>query len=62
MVQARVKPRGKNHSELTLQIHLQEKSMWKDSWQSLDKIGNRVYLDFFDDVRIEAYRALYDRR
>ena len=62
MVQAEVKPLGKNRSELTVHIHLQKKNMWQESWQPVGEIGKNIYDDFLDDVQIESYRALYDRR
>jgi len=62
MMQVQIKPSGKNRSEVTVQIHLEKKNMWQETWQPVDEIGKNAYEDFLDDVRMESYRALYDRR
>ena len=62
MVQAEVLPLEKYRSQLTVTLLLQKKAFLQESWQSTDKIDKTVYKDFMNDVLIECYRVLYDRR
>lgn len=59
---ADIRPVSKNSSELKLQIFLEKQSTWQKTWQAVDKIGDRAYHEFFDDVQMECYRVIYDGR
>jgi hypothetical protein len=60
MVKAEVKPLGKDRTELTVDLILQKKTLWKDSWQPMDKIGIDAYDEIMNEVQLESYRILYD--
>ena len=62
MVQAEVLPLEKYRSQLKVTLLLQKKAFLKESWQPVDKIDKTVYKEFMNDVLIESYRVLYDRR
>ena len=62
MVQAEVVPIEKFRSQLKVNLLLQKKSFLQDTWQPMDRIDNNVYKQFMNDVLIESYRVLYDRR
>lgn len=62
MVLAEVLPLGKYRSQLKVNLLLQKKAFLQETWQPMDKIDKTVYKDFMNDVLIESYRVLYDRR
>lgn len=62
MVLAEVLPLEKFRSLLKVTLLLQKKPFLQESWQPMDKIDKTVYKDFMNDVLIESYRVLYDRR
>ena len=62
MVLAEVLPLEKYRSQLKVTLLLQKKPFLQESWQPMDKIDKTVYKDFMNDVLIESYRVLYDRR
>ncbi|MDF1593186.1 MAG: hypothetical protein P1P89_16850 [Desulfobacterales bacterium] len=62
MVLAEVLPLEKFRSQLKVTLLLQKKPFLQESWQPMDKIDKTVYKDFMNDVLIESYRVLYDRR
>jgi hypothetical protein len=62
MVRAEVSTLGKYLSQLKVNLQLQKKPFLQESWESIDKIDRTVYNDFMNDVLIESYRVLYDRR
>ena len=62
MVLAEVLPLDKYRSQLKVNLLLQKKAFLREAWQPLDRIDKTVYKDFMNDVLIECYRVLYDRR
>ena len=60
MIKADVKSLAKNRSELTIQLILEKKNLWRESWQPADKIKKDIYNNFMDDVLMECYRVLYE--
>lgn len=62
MVLAEVLPLDKYRSQLKVTLLLQKKRFLQETWQPLDRIDKTVYKDFMNDVLIECYRVLYDRR
>jgi len=60
MVKADVKSLAKNRSELSVQLILEKKNFWRESWQPTDEIGKDIYDSFMDDVLMECYRVLYE--
>ncbi len=60
MVKAEVNSLDKDRTELTVDLILQKKTLWKESWQPVDKIRKDAYDDLMNDVLIESYRILYD--
>lgn len=59
-VRAQVKLLAKDQCELTVDLLLEQKAFWKESWEPLDKIEKDVYDNLMNDVLIESYRILYD--
>lgn len=62
MVLAEVQPLDKFRSRLKVNLLLQKKGFLRETWQPVDKIDKTVYKDFMNDVLIESYRVIYDRR
>lgn len=62
MVIATVSELGKYRSRLTLHLLIQKKSFLQKSWQPVDEIDKTVYDDLMNNVLMESYRVLYDRR
>ena len=62
MVRAEVSTLGKYLSQLKVNLQLQKKTFLQETWQPQDKIDKTVYNDFMNDMLIESYRVLYDRR
>ena len=60
MVKADVKSLAKNRTELAVQLILEKKNLWRESWQPADEIRKDVYDSFMDDVLMECYRVLYE--
>lgn len=62
MVLAEVQPLDKFRSRLKVNLLLQKKGFLSETWQPVDKIDKTVYKSFMNDVLIESYRVIYDRR
>jgi len=62
MVLAEIQSLDKYRSRLKVRLLLQKKAFLKETWQPLDKVDKTIYKDFMNDVLIESYRVLYDRR
>ena len=62
MALAEVVPLEKYRSQLKMSLLVQKKSFLGDAWQPKDEIDQTVYKDFMNEVLIECYRVLYDRR
>jgi Arc/MetJ-type ribon-helix-helix transcriptional regulator len=56
-----IKPLRRNQTELKLQLHLEEKLMFRDKWEPMDEIGEDTYKIMLSDIEMECYRVLYDR-
>jgi len=61
-VLAEILPLDKYRSELTVYLTIEKRPFLRDAWEPLDKIDKTVYRDFMNDVLIECYRVMYDRR
>lgn len=59
-IKADIRPLSHRSSELNVQIFLQHRSVWQKTWQPVDKIGDKVYTEFMDEVQMECYRVMYD--
>ena len=60
MIKADLKPVGKNKTEVTLHVLIQEKKAFKEEWQPMDEVGEDTYRIIMGDVEMECYRVLYD--
>ena len=56
-----IKPLSRGQTELRLQLHLEEKLMFRDKWEPMDEIGEDTYRIMLGDIEMECYRVLYDR-
>ncbi|MFP3871040.1 MAG: hypothetical protein ACLFVT_09215 [Syntrophobacteria bacterium] len=60
MAKADLQELGRNQSKLTLELIVQKKALWGESWQEVDDIGRWAYEDLMEAVVMEVYRVLYD--
>lgn len=56
-----IKALRRNQTELKLQLHLEEKLMFRDKWEPMDEVGADTYKVMLSDIEMECYRVLYDR-
>ncbi len=59
-VRAQVKPLAKDRSELIVELFLEQKTFWEESWQPVRKIEKDAYENLLNEVLIESYRILYE--
>jgi len=59
-VEADLEPLSRSKTELTLMMYLEEKPLFKDTWEPMDTIGEDTYRILLGDIEMECYRALYD--
>jgi hypothetical protein len=61
MAIANIDPESRSRSQLTLQIYLEKKALFRDEWKPLDTIGEDTYRMLLSDIEMECYRVLYER-
>ena len=60
MIKADLKPVGKNKTEVTLQVFIQKRKLFKEEWEPMDVVGEDTYRIIMGDLEMECYRVLYD--
>lgn len=59
-IEADIRSVSKHSSELAVQIFLEKKTLWQNTWQAVDKIGDTAYADLMHEIQMACYRVMYD--